>query len=84
MNKKFLIISSGAIFLIILISSIVFANTINKDSQKNKELNLKDTVNIDDTYIKLDSKNTKGTNSMNKENEIAKIKVADKYLETFN
>lgn len=83
MNKKILIISLAAIFLIILISSIVFADSINKISQKTKELNLKDTVNIDDTYIKLDSKNTKGTNSMNKENEIAKIKVADKYLETF-
>lgn len=83
MNKKILIILSGAIFLIILISSIVFANSINKDAQEIKELNLKDTVNIDDTYIKLDSKNTKSASSMNREDEIAKMKVANKYLETF-
>lgn len=83
MNKKILIISSGAIFLIVLISSIVFANSINKISQETKELNLKDTVNIDDTYIKLDTKSTKSENSMDKVNETTKIQVADKYLETF-
>lgn len=83
MNKKILIISSGAIFLIILISSIVFANSITKDTQEVKKSNLKDAVNIDDTYIKLDSKNAKSVSSMNKENEIAKMKVANNYLETF-
>lgn len=76
MNKKIIIISSCIILLLIIMSSLVLATLTNDES----EINLKNTISIDDSYVKVNTTNSRSLNAVNTANSIQK---ADTYLTTF-
>lgn len=75
MNKKIIIISSCIILLLIIMSSLVLASLTNDKS----EINLKNTISIDDSYVKVNT-NSRSLNSLSTATSIQK---ADTYLTTF-
>lgn len=80
MNRKFLIISACVILVLAIGTSIVLANF---NSKENKVAISKDIIDIDDSYVKLntDNSNEKSLSATRNENC---IQSANNYLTTFN
>lgn len=77
MNKKILIMSLCIILIIAIGSSIVFANLNRSEKQNGQVPNLEGTVDIDETYIKVDMQKARGMKDTNDEET---INTANTYL----
>lgn len=80
MNKKILIMSLCIILIIAIGSSIVFANLNRSEKQDSQTPNLEGTVDIDETYVKVDMQKARGMKDTDEET----INTANTYLEKYN